>query len=79
MSCEEVDALVDIARATPGVAGAGLVGAGLGGSIVAVVEEQSAQAVIDHMTEQYYEPRGLPAAAQVVRPIGGAGILRLTT
>ena len=77
VSCEELDTLVDIARATPGVQGAGLVGAGLGGSIVAVVEEQTAEDVVRNMAAQYYEPRGLPNAAQVVRPIGGSGILRL--
>jgi galactokinase len=76
-SCEELDTLVDIARATPGVVGAGLVGAGLGGSIVAVVEEQHAQDVINNMAEQYYEPRDLPPSASIVRPVGGSGILRL--
>ena len=77
VSCEELDVLVDIARATDGVRGAGLVGAGLGGSMVAVVEEHRADQVIRNMVEQYYEPRGLPVAASVARPLGGSGILRI--
>jgi len=75
VSTEEQDTLVDIARSMPGVAGAGLVGAGLGGAIIAVVERGQAQAVIDAFAEHYYEPRGLPVAAEVVRPTEGSGIL----
>jgi len=78
VSCEELDALVDTARETPGAVGAGLVGAGLGGSIVAVVEEQSAQQVIENLADQYYKPRGLPTAAAVVRPVAGSGIVRIS-
>ena len=78
VSCEEIDTLVDIARATPGVAGAGLVGAGLGGSVVAVAVEHSAGNVLTNLAEQYYGPRGLPVAAQIVRPVGGSGVIRLS-
>ncbi len=71
VSVPEVDTLVDIALATPGVVGAGLVGAGMGGCIVAVVESRRAQSVIDNMAEQYYQPRDLPLAAEVIAPVGG--------
>ncbi len=74
-SIPEMDILVDIALATPGVLGARLVGAGLGGSIVALVEEPWARKVIDKMAEEYYAPRGLPVRAEIVAPVGGAGIL----
>jgi len=77
VSCAELDELVDLARATDGVIGAGLVGAGLGGSMVAVVEEQHAEQLVANMAERYYQPRGLPVEARVVRPLGGSGILRL--
>ena len=46
--------LVDIALATPGVVGAGLIGAGMGGSIVAVVEAEHPHKLIDNMAEHYY-------------------------
>ncbi len=78
VSCAEVDILVDIARDTPGVLGAGLVGAGLGGCMVALVEEERAKNLIEDMAEQYYAPRKLPTAAEVVRPVGGAGVMRLS-
>ncbi len=63
--------LVDIALATPGVIGAGLVGAGMGGCIVAIAEEKYAKHVIENMAEQYYHPRNLPVEAEIVTPVGG--------
>ncbi|MCK4283912.1 MAG: hypothetical protein KAX44_06315 [Candidatus Brocadiae bacterium] len=75
VSTEELDILVDIARAARGVVGAGLVGAGLGGSIVAVVEKEHAAGLIEQFAREYYDPRGLPVAAEVVRPVGGACVL----
>ncbi|UCG56321.1 MAG: hypothetical protein JSU70_15830 [Phycisphaerales bacterium] len=71
VSLPELDILVDIALANPGVIGAGLVGAGMGGCIVAVVESEHAHAVIENMAEQYYCPRNLPAAAEIIVPVGG--------
>lgn len=71
VSVPEIDILVDIARAAQGVVGAGLVGAGIGGCIVAVVEEKYAQEVIDRMAEGYYRPRNLPIEVEIVNPVGG--------
>ncbi|MFB0524323.1 MAG: hypothetical protein ACETVZ_02200, partial [Phycisphaerae bacterium] len=71
VSLPEIDTLVDIALATPGVIGAGLVGAGMGGCIVVVVEEKHACQIIENMAEQYYRPRNLPVEAEIVTPIGG--------
>jgi len=74
-SIEELDVLVDLALDTEGVVGAGLVGAGLGGSVAAIVEKEQAGALIERFDRDYYAPRGLPPAARVVRPVGGAGVL----
>jgi galactokinase len=71
VSLPEVDMLVDFALATPGVVGAGLVGAGMGGCIVAVVEDQYACRLIENMAEQYYRPHNLPVAAEIITPVGG--------
>jgi len=71
VSLPEIDMLVDIALASPGVVGAGLVGAGMGGCIVAVVENAYARRVIENIAEQYYRPRNLPVAAEIVIPMGG--------
>ena len=71
VSLPEVDELVDIALATPGVMGAGLVGAGMGGCIVAVVKSGQAQSLIANLAERYYRPRNLPPRAESITPVGG--------
>ena len=71
VSLPEIDMLVDIALATEGVLGAGLVGAGMGGSIVIVVEEKHARQVIENMARQYYRPRNLSTKAEIIAPVGG--------
>jgi len=77
VSVPEMDMLVDIALDSPGVVGAGLVGAGMGGSIAAVVEEKHAQELIEKWSEKYYRPRNLPIEAEIVSPVAGAGVLDL--
>jgi N-acetylgalactosamine kinase len=71
VSLPELDMLVDIALATEGVIGAGLVGAGMGGCIVAVVEAKYASRLIENLAEKYYNPRNLPAEAEIITPVGG--------
>jgi len=71
VSLPELDILVDIALATKGVVGAGLVGAGMGGCIVAVIEDEHARQLIENMAEQYYQPRNLPVNAEIITPVGG--------
>jgi N-acetylgalactosamine kinase len=70
VSVLELDMLVDIALATSGVVGAGLVGAGMGGSIEIVVEDEHARQVIENLAEQYYRPRKLEVAAEIVTAVG---------
>jgi N-acetylgalactosamine kinase len=71
VSLPEIDMLVDIALATEGVIGAGLVGAGIGGCIVAVVEDKHAQQLIENMAEKYFLPRDLPVKAEIITPVSG--------
>ncbi|MEN8254926.1 MAG: galactokinase family protein [Verrucomicrobiota bacterium] len=75
VSVPEIDMLVDLALQKKGVVGAGLTGAGLGGSMIALVKAESAQEVVDHLAENYYRKKGLPAKVEVVKPVAGAGIL----
>lgn len=75
VSCRELDEMVDLARRTEGVAGAGRVGAGLGGAMVALVARGAAGALIERLASGYYRPRGLPVAAEEVRPLGGAEVI----
>lgn len=74
-SCPELDEMVDLALKVPGVLGARLVGAGLGGCIVVLAAANQAGDVIRAIEEGYYRPRGLPVTAQVCPGVGGAGIL----
>ncbi len=76
-SCEELDELVDHALANPGVVGARLIGAGLGGSVAVLVAQAETDSLLANLTEQYYRPRGLPAAVEVCKPVGGASLLAL--
>ncbi len=77
VSLPEVDELVDIALATPGVLGAGLVGAGMGGCIVAIVESDRAGLLIERLAREYYRPRNLAPKAEIITPVGGLHTFRL--
>jgi galactokinase len=74
-SCPELDEMVEIAVDVPGALGAGLVGAGLGGCMVALTREESVEAVSSAMEAEYYRPRSRPAAIQVCRGAGGSGVI----
>ena len=77
VSVPQADALVDIALAARGVVGARLVGAGLGGSILALVQEKKTESLLHKLEQEYYAPRHLPVSAEVVRPVGGSGVLEI--
>jgi len=74
-SSPELDEMVDIARSVPGVLGAGLTGAGFGGCIRILVRSESTAALIDALKSRYYDPRGLPSAAEVIQTVARAGVL----
>ncbi|MFH1008908.1 MAG: galactokinase family protein [Candidatus Latescibacterota bacterium] len=74
-SCEELDQLVDIAATVPGVMGAGLTGAGLGGSILVLVREDAVDRLIETVKREYYDPKGLPLATEICSPVAGAGLI----
>src|SRR5688500_7772074 len=59
-SAPALDELVDAAGRLEAVYGAGLPGAGLGGSIVVLCRRGSVALVVDHLRQSYYAPRGLP-------------------
>lgn len=71
-STAELDALVDFAVSQKGCLGARLTGGGFGGSIVALVEEGSAQRVLEDVVSGYRERTGNRAKGFFCRPWDGA-------
>lgn len=64
-SLPEIDRMVDVARRVPGVEGAQLAGAGLGGCVMVLVQRPHTQALLKKLVE-------LGIHADVFRPIAGA-------
>ena len=64
-STGEIDYLCDLLNATDGVLGSELVGAGLGGCVIALIEKEKAAKVIDAVNRGYYDKYSLPHAANV--------------
>ena len=74
-STKRIDGLCDLLDSTPGVLGSQLVGAGLGGCVVALVEKKRASAVIDVLNKSYYDANGLPHSAAVYTPSCGSSVI----
>lgn len=74
VSIEELDALVELAGAAPGVVGARLTGAGFGGCTVNVVSEGSVEVFLSHIGKGYEELFGRRPAAWVSRAAAGASV-----
>jgi len=77
VSCPELDELVDIASGVEGVLGASLVGAGLGGCVVVLVESRGVEGLLAVMAERFYRPRGAEPAVNVCYPVRGSGFLQV--
>lgn len=71
-SIRELDDMVDLLLGAPGVLGAGLMGAGGGGYVIALVEERSTEMVREALASAYYGPRGFPPDAEPWHPADGA-------
>lgn len=76
VSCDELDALVGIARSVEGVYGARLVGAGFGGCVIIATKLDALGALEGALKGGYYFPRRLKPAIYAVRPSEGARIVR---
>ena len=74
-STPRIDSLCDLLDSTPGVLGSQLVGAGLGGCVVALVEKARAAEVIAVLDRDYYDAHGLPRSAAVYVPSSGASVI----
>ncbi len=73
-SIPEIDQMVDMAR-TAGACGAQIAGAGLGGSMIALVPTEAQEDVIRAVTESYQTPTGEPPPHFVAEPCAGSCLL----
>ncbi len=74
VSTPELDRLVEIQRAQPGVLGARMLGAGFGGSTLALVEEPAALDFARAVPPAYAEATGLEAEVHVFTTADGASL-----
>jgi galactokinase len=75
-SLPDIDLMVDLACGVPGVVGAQLAGAGLGGCMMILVHKNSIGELTRVLTEKYYQPRNLTPRLLHCRPIAGAGSIK---
>lgn len=76
-SIPAIDRMVDIATSTPGVAGAQLAGAGLGGCMMVLALKSAIPELIKRLKKQYYTPAGLKDSILVCNPVAGAGLIKI--
>jgi galactokinase len=78
VSCAELDALVEIARAVPGVFGARMTGGGFGGCIVALCKAAAVPTLTDAIAADYpKKAKGKIATTFSTVPSAGAGMERM--
>ena len=75
VSCEEIDILVDLAQAMPGVLGSRITGGGFGGCTVSIVKNDAVDTFISEIGKTYQEKVGHEAEFYVVDIGSGAGII----
>lgn len=75
VSCEEIDILVDLAQAMPGVIGSRITGGGFGGCTVSIVKNDAVDAFVKEIGKAYLEKVGHDAEFYVVDIGDGAGKL----
>ncbi|NLG28118.1 MAG: galactokinase, partial [Chloroflexi bacterium] len=74
-STPEIDRMVDLAVEVPGVAGAQLAGAGLGGCMMALVRHDAVGELRARLADGYYRPQGLAPEIVVCTSIAGSSVL----
>lgn len=75
VSCEEIDILVDLAKAMPGVLGSRITGGGFGGCTVSIVKNDAVDTFIGEIGRTYREKVGHEAEFYVVEIGDGAGAI----
>jgi galactokinase len=74
-STSHLDALVDLARQTPGVYGSRLTGGGFGGSTVSIIDSSRASEITQSITSAYNRLTGATCSPTLTEPSNGARLL----
>ena len=74
-SIPEIDYMCDMLNNENGVLGSQLIGAGLGGCVIALVEKRKANDVIESLNSKYYDKYNFEHAAQIFTPSPGSCVL----
>jgi N-acetylgalactosamine kinase len=74
-SIPKIDRMIDIALSVPGVMGAEIMGAGLGGCIAVLVHRDFAEQLEQSMIRSYYAPSDLEPDMFVCYPVAGSGLI----
>ena len=74
-SCEELDAIVDAAKAIPEVYGARLSGGGFGGSCCLLVDPAAADKIAAQISREYKEKFGDEPVCSLIVPSDGAHLV----
>lgn len=74
-SCEELDAIVDAAKAIPEVYGARLSGGGFGGSCCLLVDPAAADKIASQITKEYKAKFGDEPECKLIKPSDGAHLV----
>ena len=75
VSSPELDAMVEIATATPGVVAARMTGAGFGGCTVNLVRREAVASFRDAVEREYPERTGRQPRVLTVEPVAGVGLV----
>ena len=78
VSCRELDLLVALAAAQPGVIGTRMTGGGFGGCTVTLVEAARADAVRAAVARGYHQSTGRQCAMFTTRPAAGARLVQVS-
>ena len=78
-STKEIDTIVDIACRTPGVVGAQIAGAGLGGCAMILVRAEDGPALESNLLRQFYEANDLPPGIIHCAPSAGSGLISIAS
>ncbi len=74
-STPEIDYLCDLLNDIDGVLGSEIVGAGLGGCVIALIEKSKADSIIDVVNSDYYDKYGFAHAANVYSASSGSSVI----